>query len=322
MAAAHRYDVELHGMRWASEVDLHLPRPAVAADPDLVLRLAEPQDVPDEPPAGELLAQLHREDGAPMYTFTRAEDGKVTLRFHGLCEFRLAADLRSAQCSLVPGRDPDFAAVLAGGMLATTVLVLRGHPVLHASAIEQDGGALAVVGASGMGKSTVSTLLCRTGGALITDDVLRVDRHDGGLVCRAGGAESRLRPSAAHLTDQSTRATADGRAAVPAGRLAADRVPLRVLMIPYPTRGLEQVRLERLPATKALVELLRFPRIVGWHEPTSTTRHFAHLAELVRSVPVLRAFLPWSERVGEPLAHELRRALVLADDAGAGWPGP
>lgn len=52
------------------------------------------------------------------------------------------------------------------------LLMQQGHLVLHASAVNVNGNAIAFLGNSGSGKSTMATFLSKKGYPLITDDVL------------------------------------------------------------------------------------------------------------------------------------------------------
>jgi hypothetical protein len=53
--------------------------------------------------------------------------------------------------------------------------VLRGYEALHASAVAIDRRALAIVGASGAGKTTIALELVARGAAFVTDDVLALE---------------------------------------------------------------------------------------------------------------------------------------------------
>lgn len=296
----------MHGLHLSSDVDLHLPDVQTAA-PDVTLTLGEERTVPEAAPAGDVFAQLAEQPERRLYTFTRRTDG-ITLRFHRLCDFEIDADLSRVVCHRAPGTDGDFVSVLATGMLATVLLMLRGHPVLHGSAVERGGRAIAFVGASGMGKSTLATLLCAAGSGLLTDDVLRIDVRTDPPLCRSGAAENRLRTQDVARIDG--RRTADGRSAVRAPRLAADGIPLAAVAVPYPRRDGGGTEAEWLSPGDALVELLRFPRIVGWTDPTSTARHFEFLADLVPRVPVARLRVPWGPPFAPELADEVWDVLV------------
>ena len=105
-------------------------------------------------------------------------------------------------------------------------------------AVEVDGAAVAFLGPSGMGKSTVVTLCCAAGALLVTDDVLRLDTSGPGVECVGGSRQIRLRPHTAWALDHfaaqpPTTVSADGRVMVmPAATTASRRalgtiVPLR-----------------------------------------------------------------------------------------------
>lgn len=301
----------LHGLHVRSEVDLHLP-PGPDAQPDVTLVLGPDREVSEDAPPGEVFAHLAESPTRPLYTFVQRSEG-ITLRFHRLCDFEIDPTLSRVTCHRAPGTDADFVSVLAGGMLATVLLVLRGHPVLHGSAVATDGRALAFVGASGMGKSTLATLLCDAGGGLVTDDVLRIDLHDSVPVCRSGAAENRLRKE--EISGAAARRTADGRNAVRAARLSADRVPLAAIAVPYPRRDTPELSVEWLTQGEALLELLRFPRIVGWNETQSTARHFDFLADLVALVPVARLRVPWGPPFAPDLPSRVWAALLQGSSA-------
>jgi hypothetical protein len=73
--------------------------------------------------------------------------------------------------------------------------VLQGLEVLHASAVSIAGEAVAMVGLSGAGKTSVALALSREGGEFLADDVLAVERRGERILCHPGapmaGLESR-----------------------------------------------------------------------------------------------------------------------------------
>lgn len=306
-----------HGIAITSEVELALhPAPPDCGPPDMELRWGPERPVPAADPPGALLARLEGPEGRLRYVLARDRDCAV-LRYPGLCDFVGDPQLRTVTAHLHPGSDPDLVPVLAAGALLAVHLKLRHELVLHASAVHRGDGALAFVGASGMGKSTLAALLCASGHRLLTDDVLRVDlAGDSAVRVHPGSTESRLRPAARELADAApagaVRPTADGRLAVRLSADADESVPLAACIVPLPDRAAEVVAVRRLPPPRALLRMVRFPRLVGWLEPMSTAHEFQSLADLVERVPVLEASVPWGPPFRPEIAAELVREIASA----------
>lgn len=319
---------DLYGMVIASDVDLHQDRPAPAsAGVDLTIERA-PRVREQTPLDGKSILD-HSRDGRRWYHAVRREDGSYTLRFTDMCDFDVSADLRRATVFAAPTDERGVATVLTSGALLAFVLHLRGDFVLHGSAVVHDGDdadplTVGFVGRSGMGKSTMASLLCRAGGSLITDDVLVLDRASEGFVPRWGASDVRLREGAASLAEdfaasqRTERTSPDGRRVV---RLAgsADAVteppPLRAIMIPFPDRERDEIAIERLTAKDAALLLMRFPRLSEWSEPEGVARHFSSLAALTSCVPVAIVRVPWgppfAESVADAILDEVRTAAAL-----------
>jgi hypothetical protein len=300
----------LHGVVVSSEIPLPEAPPAPAdVAADVAFRFGAGREVPADADGGRVVARMPRTDGdGAFFTVVQVEGGGYTLRFHSVCDVVMTPDLRGATFHLDPRADRGLASVLASGLVLSILLTLRGHLVLHASAVEHDGRAIAVTGRSGMGKSTVSTLLCRAGARLITDDVLRVDLDGDGALCRVGAAETRLRPSAQDLLspDDPVRRTSDGRTALALPRAALDPVPLRCVVVPYPDRGATEVTVQDVPRADALLLLAAYPRVVGWEDARTRGEQFLLAGDLVSRVPVVMARLPW----GPPFPDFLGRDLL------------
>lgn len=308
-----------HGLVVDSEVDLALERPADGSTADVVVRLRPPSSVGADVPPGRMIARLVL-DGRVRFALV-ADDAGLVLHFAGLALARVDPGARRVDLHLDPAADPGMAAILVNGYVMTTVLKARGHQVLHGTAYAAGGRAVALVGSSGMGKSTSGVLACRAGAALVSDDVLRVAPAPGGegWVCWPGTTEARLRPAASALARPEraaqhpwrarTRATSDGRHAVTPGApdaLDGGPVPLVEVLVPAPSREAEHATFPRLPGAAALVELSRHPRLVGLEDPGWLRTEFEGLSALVRGVPVARAVLPW----GPPWPAATGRALL------------
>ncbi len=301
-----------HGLRIATDIAVPLTGDADTRAPhDIVLVRGRDREVPGgADPGSETFAQLADVRNKVQYRFWR-DERRTVLSYPGLCEFVGDRELRSVSAHLAPGADPGYLSVLSSGAVLAAHLTLRGHLVLHASAVRTGSGALAFVGASGMGKSTMATLLCADGHELVSDDVLRVAPIAPGrcVSVHAGGIECRLREKAHSLaarTPYTSRRTADGRLAVQPRVYDGPPLALAACVVPLPSRDADRVQVRRLSAGQAVRRLLQFPRIVGWTEGASTARNFEAIADLVAQVPVFDAVVPW----GPPFRDDIGRSLL------------
>lgn len=303
---------KVHGLVVHSEVPLLQGRPTDDAPPDVVIVRGPQRHVGQEAHPGQLLGRHVRDSESAFSSVVRTGDGFV-LRCHGVCDLVMDRALSRVTVHSDPDSPADLESVVLGGMGLATVLMLRGHLLLHASAVVlPTGGAVAVVGQSGQGKSTVATLLCGAGALMVTDDVLRVDLPGDRALVRLGSTEARLRETArvAAPAGRARRETADGRSAVALAGAGSDEVPLDVVVVPYPDRGADEVSLERHTRADALLLLSSFPRLVGWVDPPTSAQQFRHLGDLVRRVPVVTARLPWGPPFRPDLGERLLHALA------------
>lgn len=297
------------GLRIRSELDLHLPIASdIGDDVDIELRwgssvVGGTHDHPD----GELIAWLGESDDEWWYRATTT-DATHVLRVRDRGDFVVSHDLSSIEVRPDPTSDPSFLPVLAAGTAMAFALTLRGHTVLHASAVAIDGRALAFVGPSGIGKTTLATVMCLDGARLVTDDVLVVDA--GPPITVVGGAtELRLRAAAAPLADlrrdAPRRVTADQRTALALDASPPGPMPLAAIVVPSPSRTVTEIEIARLDASTALAVLLASPRVHGWRRPDVLQRDFGLQGDIVDRVPIHAARIPW----GPPFDPAIARAL-------------
>jgi hypothetical protein len=301
-----RHFARIYGLNICSELPLYQQRSvALGATTDLEVDLGAPIERTDEIPDGRLL--LHLQTNKQFYSAV-ATDGGYLLRFYGSCDITFDPELTRATVRPVHAADLDVISVLVTGTALAFVLSARGLPVLHASAVQVDQGAVAFVGGSGMGKSTVATLLCARGARLITDDMLSLDLRSSPPACRLGATELRLRKAAQELSEQfeaapGRRRTGDARDALATPVAEEDHLPLLAIVVPLPDRSGEDAltELRLLPRRDALLLLSRFPRLLGWQDKEMIRRHFDQLGGIVAEVPVYLASLPW----GPPFPTEM-----------------
>jgi hypothetical protein len=209
---------------------------------------------------------------------------------------------------------------------------MGGHCVLHGSAIDRGGRALAFVGVSGQGKSTMAAIFCVDGATLVTDDVLPLEfgeegKDAGPVFCLRSGHEIRLREKAAslarHFGDQAVRITTDERHAVAPEPSPFERVSLSAIVLPRPNRDHPEVTARRLGAGEASLALGRCQRIEGWQGPEHLRQQFTDIGRIVSTVPVFEVSVPWGPPFADDLADRvldacgLDRSLEQLDGVGA-----
>jgi hypothetical protein len=151
----------------------------------------------DERPVGERVCEWLDDDGRVTLAIDETASGyRFVVRNVGV--YDLSRDGRRLCCGPLPAAGWDWRRYLIGQVLPFAAL-LQGLEVFHASAVEMDGRAVAISGASGLGKSTLALELHLSGAGFLTDDVLAVEVCDDGVLAHAGVAMAKVR-----------RATAEG----------------------------------------------------------------------------------------------------------------
>lgn len=238
---------------------------------------------------------LYRLDVADVAAFTWPADGSGTV-----------------ETRLQPGVSASLADVLATGLVTAARATVEGHAVLHASAVEVDGQAVAVLGPVGTGKSTVAAMLCAAGARLLTDDVLVLDDADGVVTCRRASPQIRLRPAAAGLTElfdipPASTNTPDGRVGITPPPSAHQRCPLRAVILPRPSRQAAQVDLTPVSSASAVFSLLAEPRVHGLSR-SHQQRLFEMVTALASQAVVHEAVIPWGPPWSKQVAADLLEA--------------
>jgi hypothetical protein len=139
---------------------------------DLILGPAAPQG----DPSNESYQQWNASEGVPSAVFYR-EDGGYLVRFPDIADFHVAMDGR-VRCIPVSGAEDRWHPIFQQQILPL-IASLHGPPVYHGASVAIDGCAVAFIGASGRGKSTLTAAFASRGFPFLADDCLRVVERDG-----------------------------------------------------------------------------------------------------------------------------------------------
>jgi hypothetical protein len=280
----------LHGLVIQSPLVL----PAVVAPPGTphTLRVSYELGAPAPPKqAGEVLAssdaalaRYHASRGDYGLYCSYTELGDVLFRPDAQVVVRLVSD------------DNESAPALFSGSALAIWLVANAQLVLHASAVAWGDLAMAVVGASNSGKTTLAAQCVLAGAHLLGDDVLHVEMLGSSVRCHYGVQSLRLRSASSVLAEgwpgPVYRSTRDARLVLVAPSPSATvGGALDALVFPTLSEHADVV-VERLGQAEALRRLLLAPRVRGLQAPALLREQMRLNAELARRVPSFMVAMP------------------------------
>jgi hypothetical protein len=232
-------------------------------------------------------------DWTALFETTREQtrpDGWA-LWIDGIGCFHISSDCSIVTADVESHSTPD----LIDHALLDIVLAARfgiaGEPVLHATAIEVDGGALCLVGPTGTGKSTLTAAACVAGARFVADDCARLRPLGAGYAVVPSYPGSRLYRDSVVAVGASTGAvvTLTGKTRVDHHKSATTDVPVRAIV--RLDRGTStEPRATRLKGPAALDSLLS-NAAVGCRAGGNRAL-FERFVPIVASVPVLSFAYP------------------------------
>ena len=279
----------IYGIVVRSEIPLGLPEADPDLEPDVVFRWANAEWF-------SRFVALH-DPGiaaapASWYRHFPCGDGSHYVQWHDLFQFVVEPEGRVLTCYRFENAHPESFETYILGQALSFALVKQGYEPLHATAVVIEGKAVAFLGDSGYGKSTLAASFVAAGYPLLTDDMLVIRDIDG--VCHGFPGPSRIKllPEPAH------RFLPRHAAITPVnpefekliirlanGESCTQPVPLHALYLLNSSVDREPaVSIEPLTGSRPLLELLRSAFNVRLTDPARLGRQFAEAQRILSKV--------------------------------------
>lgn len=301
-------DYLLHGLRVRSSIGLCARETVLSSAPDVSITSGAPRVIVGEPPRGRIIAELNL--NGTGYAVAQHAAG-YTIRFYATCEAIIDPALEHIRVHRAQSCSEELVGLLLEGPVLSTLLTLKGHAVLHASAIQLGGRSFAFIGPSGRGKSTLAAALCRVGARLISDDTLRCDVQGDRIVCFPATRSLRLRPTATLLAtaEAPTYITVDGRLGLSPALVDDGTHTLNAVFVPKSAAPGEAFTIARLSGVNVMTQLAAGARVTCWLSSEMRSRQFSLLATLAQTLPVFALSTPRDIVFSEAGREELASAL-------------
>jgi hypothetical protein len=306
-----RYRYSVYGVVVASDTPLALPEYSGGGLGEVECRSA---------PASAFLAAADDAgvDRRSWYRYGFLADGSTYVAWEAVGEFIVAADGRRITCRRSEESSMESFHVYMLGQALSFALVKQRFEPLHATAVVVDDCAVAFLGDSGFGKSSLAACFLEAGHRLLTDDLLILQESSGRIVAYPGPSRIKLFPAIARRFLGATPSRVAMNAGTDKRILPIDerlrcRVPVTIkalysLTAPRDACRTKGASIDPLSPREAFVELLKATINRRLVSPRRLSRQFDVMSSLAARIPIRKLSYP---RMIECLQEV--RALVLSD---------
>lgn len=127
------------------------------------------------------LHHWHTPDGE-LFSSCGITNGRLILTFPGMVDFYISANQKVVQCCAKTNIPEHTIRHLLIDQVIPRILGHWGSLVVHGSAVTANGKAIAFIGESGLGKSTLATYFYLKGHSLLTDDCFEISGSDNATI--------------------------------------------------------------------------------------------------------------------------------------------
>lgn len=214
------------------------------------------------------------------------------LRFPELADFEVSSDGLKVQCFPVPGISDGTIEHLYLNQVFPLVLSKQGKLVFHASAIETEAGAIAFMGESRRGKSTLAASFSSAGFRFLTDDALLLEAAEGGYKVYPSHASIRLWGDSQQAVVGADASLAPAVQYTPKARLLSgdalvycpEAQPLRRVYF-LGDGSAARLTFQRMSPSEAMISLVKNTFLLDINVQQTLATHFDQLSEMV-SLPI------------------------------------
>lgn len=244
-------------------------------------------------PGGAGVVEWRDADGR-LSAYALREGERAWIRVPGVGLFGLSGRSERVEVRPDPEAPPGSVDEHYFRAILPLALQLRGHEVLHASAVRTPSGVLALAAPKESGKSTLAYALGELGHPPWADDAVVFSSAERGVEALSVPFDLRLRSDPARLfgRERLLHVTRRGRSGAEPIHLAAAPFAAVVVLERRPPGEAAPIELDRLAPAAALAALLQHAFCFDLEEMPRKARMVRQYLDLVARVPVLRLRYP------------------------------
>ena len=247
------------------------------------------------------ISEERDDDARVLFRIGRRSDGLVA-EFAGIGTLSATRDGGVSSFDPAPGADPVLVQKTRSGVASALLRHLAGKITLHGCAVAWGDSAIACVGESRVGKSTLAARLCEEhGGALVSDDTTAIEFESNRVEL---SPTERVHWLIARQANE-TGALVDVKGAVTPRACAQGRPQLAAVCHLVFDDTVPDVSLRRLRGHHALEPLISVTIRFVLDEPSMQEREFEQLNALADRVPVYELRRPHSMHLLDPSCRTL-----------------
>ena len=233
-------------------------------------------------------------DGEETAQFHRVPEGFL-LRFPGHADFLVPHGPLPVPCWPIPGSDRAHIDHLFENSVLPLIGNHAGGLFMHGSAVAIGDKAVAFLGLSRRGKTTLAGAFARAGHPFLAEDMLALEATASGYDLLPGKGVLRLfADSADHLLGHPSGGDTDGKALLEASTKLPHRrakMPLSAMFVLGPG-DVEGVQVDALAPAEALAQIIPHSFILDVEDRLRLRAHFDRVGALAEAVPCLALDYP------------------------------
>ena len=278
----------LYGLKVRSAIPLPCPESHLNGEPADV-ELVECTEEELREPCNSRMAYVERDD---FWECRQFEDGAARVSWKDHFEFHVSADGARVRWRRLVGIPNEVLFTYLLNQVLSHCLALRGVEPLHATSVVVNGQAIAIMGDSGYGKSTLAAALIRKGCPLLTDDVLVLELLGNGVQAYPSLARLKLRPDSADAAFGKRRSlpmnTFTDKMILPLGAAehVAKAVPLRAIFVIPSSAGSVVISIRRARGHRSLLPIIKNSFDTSFLDRRRLEQQFEFACRLAKSVPI------------------------------------
>ena len=278
----------LYGLRVRSAIALPCPEwHRTGNEPDVELVECLEDDFPEPCKAA---TTYFENDG--FWECRQFDDGAARVAWKDHFEFHVSGDGTRVLWRRLLGVPDEVLFTYLLNQVLSHCLVLRGVEPLHATSVVVNGKAIAIMGDSGYGKSTLAAALLRKGYPLLTDDLMALEFLGTGIRAHPSLARLKLHPDSADAAFERRRSlpmnTFTDKMILPLeiSEHVAYPVPLGAIFVIPSSSGSDAITIRRAEGQQAMLPLIKNSFNAAFLNRQRLEQQFDFACRLAKSVPI------------------------------------